>query len=345
MINFRYHLVSIVAVFLAIAIGVVIGSTVIDSATVSVLERQQRSLDNRIDAVEAENGRLQDEVDRFRERDEQLGEQAAVLVEGRLQDVPVLTIAARGVERDVVDSMRATLVDSGSAYGGTLWLTDRFLLDDEEERTDLADALGLSRSLEAVTMRGIAIDRLAVGLAGAATAPVAVAPVSPDGVTEDAVDGQTVDPVPPAPAVEPDELRALRETGFIDFDAPEGADGDLGVLVSSGTRFVVVSSTDADVPSGELAVRLVEELASPEVGVLAAEPVDHQPEEGDPVSEFVAPLLDDEDVAPVVSTVDNVAVLDGRLAVVYALADLGVPVWGHYGEGPGAQRRLPAPPA
>ena len=85
-INFRYHLVSIVAVFLAIAIGVVIGSTVIDSATVSVLEQQQESLDNRIEDVEAENDRLNAELDRYREREEQVTEQSAVLVDGLRRD-------------------------------------------------------------------------------------------------------------------------------------------------------------------------------------------------------------------------------------------------------------------
>ena len=338
MINFRYHLVSIVAVFLAIAIGVVIGSTVIDSATVSVLERQQESLDNRIDDVEAENDRLSEELDRYQEREEQLNEQSSVLVADRLTDVPVLTIAPRGVEGDVVDDVRRTLVDAGSSYGGTVWLTDRFLLDDEEERADLAEALGLSPELRATTMRAIALDRLAVGLAGAATTPAQEIPAPTDGV--EGVDGGVV----PPPA-EPAEVAALREAGFLDFDAPEGADGDAGAVIAPGTRFVVVSSEDADVPSPDLAVELVRQLAAPEVGVLAAEPVDYNPPEGDPVSTFVSPLLEDEAVAAVVSTVDNVGELDGRLAVAYAVADLGIPVWGHYGEGPGAQRRLPAPPA
>ena len=35
MIDFRYHLVSIVAVFLALAIGIVVGATQLKSVTVS----------------------------------------------------------------------------------------------------------------------------------------------------------------------------------------------------------------------------------------------------------------------------------------------------------------------
>ena len=44
MISFRFHVVSITAVFLAIAIGVVVGSTYVDRAIVE-------SLQNRIDSV------------------------------------------------------------------------------------------------------------------------------------------------------------------------------------------------------------------------------------------------------------------------------------------------------
>ena len=37
MISLRYHIVSLVAVFLALALGIVVGSTVLQEGTVSVL--------------------------------------------------------------------------------------------------------------------------------------------------------------------------------------------------------------------------------------------------------------------------------------------------------------------
>ncbi|MSZ30566.1 MAG: copper transporter, partial [Actinobacteria bacterium] len=46
MINFRFHVVSIVAVFLSLALGIMIGSTVVDRAIVA-------SLRNQIERVEA----------------------------------------------------------------------------------------------------------------------------------------------------------------------------------------------------------------------------------------------------------------------------------------------------
>ena len=52
MISLRYHIVSLVAVFLALALGIVVGSTVLQEGTVSALratsqEVRQRSEENR----------------------------------------------------------------------------------------------------------------------------------------------------------------------------------------------------------------------------------------------------------------------------------------------------------
>ena len=49
MINFRFHIASLIAVFLALALGVVMGSTVIDRAIVE-------GLHDRIDRVESAPG-------------------------------------------------------------------------------------------------------------------------------------------------------------------------------------------------------------------------------------------------------------------------------------------------
>ncbi|HEX4290435.1 MAG TPA: copper transporter, partial [Trebonia sp.] len=54
MIDFRYHLVSIVAVFLALAIGIVLGSTELQGNTIDVLRTTQNSLKSQLDQSNAE---------------------------------------------------------------------------------------------------------------------------------------------------------------------------------------------------------------------------------------------------------------------------------------------------
>jgi hypothetical protein len=60
-IDFRYHLVSIVAVFLALAIGIVLGSTELQGNTIDVLRTSQNSLKNQLDQSNAERGVAQQE--------------------------------------------------------------------------------------------------------------------------------------------------------------------------------------------------------------------------------------------------------------------------------------------
>ena len=52
MINFRFHVVSLIAIFLALALGVVIGAGVIDRGVVD-------TLNSRLDRVEAKSDRIQ----------------------------------------------------------------------------------------------------------------------------------------------------------------------------------------------------------------------------------------------------------------------------------------------
>ena len=95
MINIRYHIVSITAVFLALGIGVLLGSTFLDRATVNVLDSQISSAEKRIRATNEENDRLNQQVSESRERDASLilvGSES--LVAGELTDLPVLVVAA-----------------------------------------------------------------------------------------------------------------------------------------------------------------------------------------------------------------------------------------------------------
>ena len=59
MIDFRYHLVSIVAVFLALAIGIVLGATQLQRQTVDVLQSTSNSLRNQLSAASAERDSYQ----------------------------------------------------------------------------------------------------------------------------------------------------------------------------------------------------------------------------------------------------------------------------------------------
>src|SRR5207237_9891670 len=95
MINFRFHIVSLIAVFLALALGIVMGATVVNRAIVD-------RLNSRIDTVEKNANARKTESDQLRGQVGQLNGYidgtTDYAVAGRLDATTVATTAKRGVE-------------------------------------------------------------------------------------------------------------------------------------------------------------------------------------------------------------------------------------------------------
>ena len=65
MISLRYHIVSLVAVFLALALGIVVGSTVLQEGTVSVLRATSDQVREQSERNSRENVALKQEISRL----------------------------------------------------------------------------------------------------------------------------------------------------------------------------------------------------------------------------------------------------------------------------------------
>jgi len=122
MINFRFHLVSLIAVFLALALGVVMGATVIDQAIVDSLNTRIDDVRNEANAQRSENSDLRRELDRLRSYVEGTDDFA---VAGRLDGVPVAVMALRNVDGDTVNRAVELAQVAGAAAPGVLWLEEK----------------------------------------------------------------------------------------------------------------------------------------------------------------------------------------------------------------------------
>src|SRR5687768_2676482 len=120
------------------------GTAVIDRAVVDRLERQQDGLRRDIDDVRSENARLRTELNGERDASRQLADEGSQrLLDGTLSGTPVLVVGIRNVETKGLEDLLALLARAQADYRGTLWFTDRFRLDDPDERNDLAESLGM----------------------------------------------------------------------------------------------------------------------------------------------------------------------------------------------------------
>jgi len=311
MVNLRYHIVSLVAVFLALGIGVVMGSTVIDRGIVDVLNGRVRRVENSLKTMRDANRHQGDQLRVWSDFAAQAQDQLLV---GRLKDVPVLLVGVTGVDRRPVEDLRDQLLVANARVEGTLWLTRKLRLDDDAATRALAQAIDVAPDRPDVVRRA-----LTARLGGSLTTGSA-----------------------PAPNV----LNALRDSGFVDFEAPPGAAAEIGRdlsgLLLPGTRTVLVSGAGAQVADDQLAIPLAQTMAEQGAPAIAAEA--GQDTRGGR-SVFVGLLRNNSDVSGRITTVDNLESLVGQVAVVLAIGELAAPRYGHFGVGPDAQRLLPSPPS
>lgn len=123
MIDFRYHLVSIVAVFLALAIGLVVGSTALQPAVVSALNKASSVEAQRNRSLYAHNSQLKSQI-----AAEEAFAQAAEhnLLHGLLDGEHVVLVLAPGADGPTVDGITKALQTAGAAVTGQVVLSAQF---------------------------------------------------------------------------------------------------------------------------------------------------------------------------------------------------------------------------
>lgn len=172
MINLRYHIVSITAVFLALAIGIALGSTLLERATVGTLNDRLDAQAERLDKTDGENARLRRDKEAEARRQAEVYTQARALFAGHLTDQVVLIVAVQGTNDDLVEEARSALVAAGAVVPGVLQISSRWNGLSADEAMSLAQAVGLTSANETV-VRSIVINRLADELGAAAKLPAA----------------------------------------------------------------------------------------------------------------------------------------------------------------------------
>lgn len=136
--SFRFHLVSLVAVFLALGLGVVIGTTVINRGIVLQLERQTDTLLETSAALRARVDELEQEVEMWAAFG---GETAEHLLGGRLPGIQVVLVTQEGADGRGIDGLRRALEEAGAQVRAVLSVGRRMALEQEADRAALAAAL------------------------------------------------------------------------------------------------------------------------------------------------------------------------------------------------------------
>ncbi|HEX9032905.1 MAG TPA: copper transporter [Streptosporangiaceae bacterium] len=164
MIDFRYHLVSIVAVFLALAIGLIVGATAISPKVANQLNRASQAEVRYQKMLYAHNSQLKDQIN----ADNAFAQAAArTLVRGLLQGQRVVLVVAPGADSQTIGGVTSALQQSGAVVTGQVILQPQFFDTGAVTEQALNNA-AKSLAPPGVTLPGTAADPQVSGQEAAA---------------------------------------------------------------------------------------------------------------------------------------------------------------------------------
>jgi hypothetical protein len=122
-IDFRYHLVSIVAVFLALAVGIAVGSTALRPGVTRLLSAASAHEKKQIDSLLAQQRSLEQQIS----ADQAFAQAAASrLLPGLLTGQNVAIVDAPGADGQTIDGIATALRQAGAKITGQIGLQQPF---------------------------------------------------------------------------------------------------------------------------------------------------------------------------------------------------------------------------
>ncbi len=301
MIDFRYHVVSIVAVFLALAIGIVLGSTELQGPAFNILNHTTAKLQNELDQARSQLATAQSQANQ--------GEQYAAAVEpavlrGLLPGQRLLIVTEPGAQPQVVSGISTAATDAGASVTGQIALQPKFFDTSDTTRDslnqttlDVAQAANIALtptgSFQQQAAQVIGSEILVKSTGSASAGQVGPSPAS----TSQATNAQTM-------------LSAYASSGFLSTTGQPATPAALVVIVTPQTA---PADGTAD-PYDQVLVPLAAELAAKSSATVGAgSSASSGP--GSPIA-----VLRSNNVSNQVSTVDDADLVSGQTVTIQALA-------------------------
>jgi Copper transport outer membrane protein, MctB len=228
-IDFRYHLVSIVAVFLALAIGIVVGAQAITPKLADSLNKASAAEVKQNKMLYAHNQQLKNEI----AADGAFAQAAeGRLLRGLLDGEHVALVLAPGTDNTTVDGLTSALQLAGASVTGQVVLSSQFF------DTSAGNEQQLKNSLKGLTPPGVTLP-VTADSSPQVSGQQAVAQV----IAASIMDKNSVPTLTPAQSQQ--VIARLTNAGFLQINGPNGSSS----LAGQATLAVVVVPTTVPPPS------------------------------------------------------------------------------------------------
>ncbi|GAA1585754.1 copper transporter [Actinoplanes couchii] len=306
MINFRYHVVSLTAVFLALAIGLVVGTAALNGPVSENLRNNLAALNKDNNVRREQVNKLNDEVNRNQEFATEI---APMLLGGKLAGRKLAVVSLPGAD-DSAQGVVDMLTVAGATISSRVTVEEKFFDPNfVNELLDLADQ-STQPSVEGAT--------LPQNSDGVETASALLALTLMQGTGAPTADDVTA------------VLAAFTKPGYVTVEDGAVGGAEAIVLVAG----VPATDGEATKKSG-YAVTMAEQLGKGRALVVA----------GDDAGEgnLVSGIRNDPALSATISTVDNASTVQGQVATTLVMWDRLVQgKVGHYGLGTGVTSIVPS---
>ncbi|SKC82425.1 copper transporter [Krasilnikoviella flava] len=300
MIDFRYHLVSLISVFLALAVGIILGAGPLQGALGDQLTEQVDALRTERNTLREELGEAQAAAQDQRRFIESSGDQ---LVAGSLAGKNVAVVEVD----DVSDASRQAVLDELEAADGTVVAQERLTAswtsaDELTMRETVAD--GLREKLPSDAVEGTIDDESGPAqlLAASLTVALTDATAAQSSTFSDA-------------ALEQQHL--LEQVGLVEQVAEPSAPADAILLLSGGGTVIDEDAQTQDADPEQTGMGALAALAGTSAEIAGTSVVaGPTTQDGD----LVATVRADDQLAELVSTVSGVEQTTGQIVVPLAIA-------------------------
>jgi len=286
MVSFRYHVITIVAVFVALAVGILMGSTLLDQSLVHTLQNQTTDMSATISLL---TKKVNDQQAQLNAVQKFASDAMPSLVGSRLQGKQVVLVTEHGIDLATLNKVRQALAGpdgAGASVQGVVVMNPSMTLSDPASRAAAAHILGVSAN----TSRAKLSQELARAL------------------------GDRLASGPPTLTGQSDLLQDMIDAKLITLSDASGGAGAIG---GSDVPVVALSGSGPSTPidARTFYVPLFDQLVANGVPTAAAS-------SSTTASPFLDQIRADGGVDGKIVTVDDVDLAPGQVALVWGLERL-----------------------
>jgi hypothetical protein len=314
LIDFRYHLVSIVAVFLALAIGIVLGSTELQGAVLAGLKKTSNSLSSQLSAAQAERDAYAAQAgaaDAFLQASESL-----LLGNGRLLAGDKLVLVTEpGAPSPMITGIQAAAVTAGATVTGKVELQPEFNDLSGATEATLSSINGSVAASDNETLAGSTDPQTTTTDQQDAAQLIAAAILEKQSSQQGQQDQRSQQNQPGQAGLSQASaqtlLNAYAQAGFITVTGSPASRANLVVIIAPGS----VPADGASDPSNQVLVAVAREFAGSGAVTVIAGATTPSSQAGSAIS-----VVRSSSVSSQVSTVDNADTTQGQITVMQAIA-------------------------